>query len=840
MPVSDCLKHYEYNPMVNENAVVKSENVRFSILTSGLIRMEWSEDGKFEDLASLIFVNRNLAVPRFEKRITDNLLEIRTDKLSLKYKTGTGMFTEHNLQIEFTLNNKKVTWKPGTIDNKNLGGTARTLDEYNGDTHYLTKEKLKLDDGLISKNGWTVIDDTGKPLFDNSDWPWVTPRSCRAHQDLYFFCYGHDYKSVLKDFTKVAGKIALPPRFAFGIWWSRYWQYTDVELKELVAEFELYKLPLNVFVVDMDWHIAKNPEFYDENGNKIPDQAGQPAGWTGFTWNKNYFPDPQGFLKWIKEKNMEVCLNLHPASGIQPHEDQYEAMAKAMGIDPSTKKYVPFDIVHKKFTENFMKLVLHPMENDGVDFWWLDWQQWSTTTIPGVNPTFYLNYVFYSDMERRNKKRPIIFHRYGGLGNHRYQIGFSGDTISSWDSLAFQPYFTSTAANAGYGYWSHDIGGHMQGDGDPELYTRWVQYGVFSPIFRTHSCPEPLLERKIWEYPTEYFQIMSSFFRLRRALLPYIYSSARKSYDSGVSICKPLYYDYPELVEAYEFKNQYMFGDDVLVAPVTEPMEENSLFVEKEIWLPEGEWVEMFTGTLLNGGKVIKRTFALDEMPVYVKAGSIIPMQSDDKKSARTVLNIFPGESGKAQIYEDEGNNQQFKTGNYTFTEICRNKNKITVYPIKGEFPGMPKSRSYELRFPLTLPPERIRINGKEIDTWKYTGNELTTFIFTPEFRVDEKVEIEVEFPTFDRKLISGKKKQFSRMIKFMKFLAKNSWDSSKYSNDMIVYAGQTGHRITLKPETAVQELRNFNDNLNGVLEMIKKASVENPIYVSYLELCKG
>jgi len=152
---------------------------------------------------------------------------------------------------------------------------------------------------------------------------------------------------------------------------------------------------------------------------------------------------------------MEVCLNLHPASGIQPHEDQYEDMAKAMGIDPATKKYVPFDIVHKKFAKNFMKYVLHPMENDGVDFWWLDWQQWSTTTIPGVNPTFYLNYVFFSDMERRNKKRPLIFHRYGGLGNHRYQIGFSGDTLSTWDSLAFLPYFTATAANVGFGYWSH-------------------------------------------------------------------------------------------------------------------------------------------------------------------------------------------------------------------------------------------------------------------------------------------------------------------------------------------------------------------------------------------------
>jgi len=839
MPMPDDFHNIKYNPVANENAIIKSKNVRFTLLTPGLIRMEWSEDGEFEDLASLTFVNRNLSVPEFSHKIKDGILEITTSRFVLKYKIGSGKFSENNLQIQFDLNNPSEIWNPGVENKGNLGGTARTLDQYNGNIHLSTKEKLDLGNGLISKDGWTLIDDTEKPLFDNSDWAWVTARPDKGYQDLYFFCYGNDYKTALKDFTKVSGKMALPPKFAFGVWWSRYWEYTDLELRELVADFELYDLPLDVFVVDMDWHITTKPEWRDKDGQKIPDQAGQPIGWTGFTWNRNYFPDPKNFLDWTKEKNMEICLNLHPASGIQPHEDQYEAMAKAMGIDPATKKYIPFDIVHKKFTENFMNLVLHPMEDDGVDFWWLDWQQWSTTTIPGVNPTFYLNYVFFSDMERRNKKRPLIFHRYGGLGNHRYQIGFSGDTLSTWDSLAFQPYFTSTAANVGYGYWSHDIGGHFFGEWSPELYTRWVQYGVFSPIFRTHSCPDVHLERKIWEYPTENFNVMKAAFHLRYALLPYIYSAARKSYDSGISICKPMYYDYPDSDEAYEFKNQYMFGDDMLAAPIAEPIGDDSLFVEKEIWLPKGEWIEMFTGSILEGDKVIKRKFALDEIPVYVKAGSVIPMRSDDKKSERTVLNIFPGESGKVKIYDDEGNNQNFKTGAYTFTEIHHSKNKIVINPVEGEFSAMPVKRSYELRFQLTLLPEKITVNGDVIDPCSYNSNELTTYIFTPEFGVNEKIEVEIDFPEYDVKLLSGKKKQFSSLIKFMKFLAKNNWNKSKYSNDIIVHAAQTGHRITLKPETAMKEIQEFDERMPEVLDMIKKASLENPIYIPYLELCE-
>ena len=139
--------------------------------------------------------------------------------------------------------------------------------------------------------------------------------------------------------------------------------------------------------------------------------------------------------------------------------------------------------------------------------------------VPGVNNTWWLNYLHFTDQQREGK-RPLLFHRWGGLGNHRYQIGFSGDTVSVWDSLAFQPWFTATAANVGYAYWSHDIGGHMPGAVDPELYTRWVQFGAFSPILRTHTTKNPDAERRIWAYPEPYSSVMRSAFQLREASSP--------------------------------------------------------------------------------------------------------------------------------------------------------------------------------------------------------------------------------------------------------------------------------------------------------------------------------
>jgi alpha-glucosidase (family GH31 glycosyl hydrolase) len=849
-----------YNPVANPEAIVKSDNIRFTVLTPGLIRMEWAEDSNFEDHASLVFVNRELPVPEFSKQEKDGWLKIETNKFVLNYKIHSGKFTNDNLQIEFNIDGSKKVWKPGLENNGNLFGTIRTLDGFDGEImQWSTKKPIELDHGILSRDGWVLIDDSDRPVFDNSEWPWVMPRPQKEQQDFYFFCYGYDYKTALNDFIKTAGRIALPPKYAFGIWWSRYWEYSDWELRELVEEYEIHDVPLDVLVVDMDWHLTTRPEWY-KDGKKMKDQAGEDLGWTGLTWNKNYFPYPKKFLQWTNEKDLKVCMNLHPASGIQSHEEKYPEMAKAMGIDPESNIYVPFDIVNKNFANNFMKIILHPMEADGVDFWWLDWQQWSTTKIQGVNPTFYLNYVFFSDMERRDEKRPLIFHRYGGLGNHRYQIGFSGDTYINWKSLNYQPYFTATASNVGFGFWSHDIGGHMRGESYPELYTRWIQLAAFSPILRTHCTKAGDvggIERRIWAYPLQYFYAMRNAFHLRKELFPYIYSAAREAYDTGISICRPMYYEYPEAEDAYNYKNQYMFGNDLLIAPITKPIGKDSLFVQKRIWLPEGEWIEWFSGTVLKGGKVVKRTFTLEEIPVYVKNGSIIPMYSREEKrkttkNNRLVLTVFPGKKGYTKVYDDEGDSNDYKSGEYTFTDIKFEKSdqkkiQIIIKPIVGKYQGMKELRTYEIRLPLTFPPAEVKINDKIIEyhkaktenSWFYNGDELSTHILTAEFNVHEKIIIEIEFSNEDLKMFSGKIGKINRLITFMKFLAKNNWDKSKYSNDMVVNTAQTGHRLTLNPKNAFSEIQKFDNKWQYIIKDIKECSIEKENYIPYLELLK-
>ncbi|MGC8654690.1 MAG: TIM-barrel domain-containing protein [Candidatus Kryptoniota bacterium] len=820
------------NPSANPKAIVISGNARFTVLTPQLIRMEWSEDGKFEDRASLVFINRYLPVPDFKVDAEGNWLIINTGKLLLKYLKNSGKFNENNLSISFDVAGNERVWHPGIINEGNLLGTIRTLDGVKGSTN--------LDPGLLSRDGWCLIDDSNRPLFDNSSWNWVVPRPEGDRQDWYFFGYGHDYKKELNDYVRVAGRIPMPPRYAFGSWWSRYWAYTDEELKDLVEQFKTYDVPLDVLVVDMDWH-----QTFDLRWSKrVLDQSGQMKGWTGYTWDKTLFPDPVRFLKWCKERGLRITLNLHPAAGIQPFEENYSKMARAMNVDPSTQKYIPFDITNKKFAENYFKIIIDPLEKEGVDFWWIDWQQWDTTAVRGLNPTWWLNYAFYTHMEKENKERPIILSRWGGLGDHRYQIGFSGDVITDWSSLEFQPYFTATAANVGFGYWSHDIGGHIPGTVSPELYTRWVQWGAFSPILRTHTTRNPEAERRIWAYPYEYFNAMRQAFLMRYSLLPYIYTASREAYDTGVSVVHPLYYEYPDISSAYTFKDQYMFGNDMMIAPVVSPMAPDTMLAIQDVWIPPGTWIEWYSGRKFTGPEVVQRRFALDEIPIYVKSGSIIPMEekmlnSNEKPLDPLILTIFPEKSGSARIYEDDGNSNGYIHGQYAWTtvsyEVAGDRVlKLKIGPVEGNFPGMLNERSYEIRIMNVLPVESASIVGSKTG-WKYDGDRLMAVVYLPRTGVHKEINLTIKFtsPINDPALygVAGKIKRLKEAMGILNHLWPQDW-----SPDSLIVAAQTGDRMTLFPENAGQEIRRLNsilpllknqiENLNGDKKTIRNALV--------------
>jgi len=625
---------------------------------------------------------------------------------------------------------------------------------------------IELDMGLISRAGWSLVDDT-KSLVFSEEYMLVSRETIdnSMYRDLYFFGYGHDYKKCMRDYFQVAGNVPLIPRWALGNWWSRYWEYSQAELKELMLEFREKKVPLSVCVIDMDWHIVRDLPY---------------SGWTGYTWNRELFPDPEQLIEWLHNQGLKTSLNLHPADGVRPHEEAYEEMARFMGLDPSAKKSVEFDITDPKFIEAYFEILHHPLEEQGIDFWWMDWQQGTETKVKGLDPLWFLNHLHFFDLGRTENKRPFVFSRWGGLGNHRYPIGFSGDTIVSWESLAFQPYFTLTAANVGYGWWSHDIGGHMGGVEDRELYTRWVQFGVFSPVFRLHSNKNPFHRRLPWQYDEEVFNITRDAMQFRHMLIPYLYTMAWKYSNEGLPVVMPMYYNHPDEDIAYQCTKQYYFGSEMIVSPFVSPTDKDTGLARQVVWLPEGDWFDFCTGEYNEGGFRRAVYGTLRDIPVFAKAGAIIPLGERSEwggvnNPEKMTIIIFPGRDNKFCLYEDDGSTQLYKHGHYCNTEFALkwlgNSLVFDINPATGDTGLIPGQREYDLVFKSIKKPDciRVTINGEEqITSFSYndkksvlelTGlkirpeDQLSVYMSTEQNTLMEKIDLTKE--KFEKALMS-------------------------------------------------------------------------------------
>lgn len=619
---------------------VSGPTYRFTVLTSRLIRMEHSESGVFVDDPSQLALCRDLESPGYEVADTADLLEIFTEHLHLRYDKRA--FSPGGLTVTLRSRAQEAhvtTWRHGVGASGNLGGTARTLDEIDGRTD--------MGQGLLSTNGFAVIDDSASLLLTQEGW--VRPRPQGSGQDLYFFGYGHDYPGALRDFFRLSGPTPLLPRYALGNWWSRYRAYSDEEYLGLMDGFAQAGIPFSVAVLDMDWHLVD-----------IDPTLG--SGWTGYTWNRELFADPEHFLAELHRRNLRVTLNVHPADGVRAHEEAYTAMAQDLGLDPHEGHAISFEVTSRTFIESYLRHLHHPHEEIGVDFWWLDWQSGHHSRMPGLDPLWMLNHVHFHD-SARNGRRPLTFSRYAGIGSHRYPVGFSGDTVVSWDSLRFQPEFTATAANVGYFWWSHDIGGHFRGIDDPELATRWFQLGTFSPINRLHSTNSIFGSKEPQRFPTEHQRAMTTALRLRHRLLPYLYTMNWQAHSEGIPPVRPLYHEYPESPEAYEEAREFLFGPSLLVAPVNDPIDPITRLARTSAWLPPGTWYDLATGRRYLGGTTGRRVALhrdLHQYPVLARAGAILPLAADpmadvetNPASLRIVLHA--GDDGEFTLVEDDG-----------------------------------------------------------------------------------------------------------------------------------------------------------------------------------------
>lgn len=806
---------WKTRPLALPQNIVTDKCCRFTVLTSRLIRCEYSASRKFEDRASQPVFYRDFPAVDYQVSETDGVLTIETAHLKLRYRSGKS-FTENSLCIALKEEPASV-WHYGE-ECENLGGTARTLDEANGE--------IPLEDGICSRYGYTVLDDSDTMLLNDEGWVEVRRKDTL---DLYFFGYGYNYLDGVKDFYRLTGAPTMLPAYALGNWWSRYYKYSQQEYIDLMERFKTENLPFSVGILDMDWHITEVPDEYKDENPSFN------TGWTGHTWNQELFPDYKAFLKRLNENHIKTALNLHPAEGVLGYEEHYKEMAQRCGTDPESAKRIPFDILSPKFMAAYFDELLHPLEDDGVNFWWMDWQQGTSywwiheENKDGVmqderevlDPLWMLNHLHILDI-MRNGKRPMFFSRYSGPGAHRYSIGFSGDTIVTWDSLDFQPYFTATASNIGYCWWSHDIGGHMNGYRDEELSVRWLQLGVFSPINRLHSAGNDFMRKEPWCYSKEKAEIMGDWLRLRHRLFPYIYTMNYRAHHDLEPLVQPMYYQYPKCDAAYRVRNQFFFGSELFVAPITQKNAVVSKLGRATVFLPRGDWFDFFNGTHYSSkkGRVMDVFRSLADYPVFAKAGAIVPMERmkphDNTLLAKENMEvcIFPGAGNVFCLYEDAGEYADFESGAFVTTEMNLQYEKtnavFTIGKAEGRTEFIPAVRNWKLNFRGFAEDCRIRIfvNGAEISSACQYDPAKNTHVV----EVTAKVTDEIKIAMFAENLMTANPLYREKCLDILQNADIAYWRKSKI-RDLIYEPGITNKAIkrSLNPDCSPDEKDPFD-----------------------------
>ncbi len=680
------------NAKSKQEAIFQGDKYRITVLTESLIRFEYDEKGEFENRPTEFALNRNFEVPKMSVNQDSKYLVITTKYFKLEYKKGNSyvgsfVFKEANLKVMLVGTEKK--WYFNHPEARNFLGTNKKITD--------KIEKNNLTKGLYSTDGFASIDDTDSLVFDVNGF--LRKRNLpKGSIDTYLFMYKRDFGECLRSYFALTGAPTLIRRSALGIWWNKEEDYNFEEVKELINDFNKHDIPISNLVLANSWSTKdkENPK------NKR----------TGYTFNKELFPSPFELTNYLHERGVNLALNIDPSEGILPNEQGYEELA--LNYNLKTKKSIPFNAFSEDIIDLFLNKLLKPLNNVGVDFFFLDCL---TKNLNNIRPLIHYIYTSYN---QNDKKRGLILSYNGLKASHRYPVYYSGKTTVDWKTLKELPYYNSRSANIGVSWWSHTIGGYKDGIEDPELYMRYVQLGTFSPIFRFSSMAGHYYKREPWHWDVKIKGITEDYCQFRQRLIPYLYAEAYKYHKTGLPLIQPLYYKYPQLKDEPVYKNEYFFGTELFIAPITNQKDQIMNRAIHRIFMPNGMWYDFKTGKKFPGGKRYITFFQDENYPVFAKSGSIIPLAVLEKNKnvctpPRSMeVHVFPGLSNTYKLYEDDGESNLYKDGYYIVTNIDYNyqENNYTliIRPTEGKSGIIPPKRDYKIRFRNTKQADEVII----------------------------------------------------------------------------------------------------------------------------------
>lgn len=655
--------------------IISGPKYRFTVLTESLVRMEYNEDGIFEDRPTLFAQNRLFSKPEFNFKEDTLKLVIQTKYFKLTYRKnkpfkGSSLLPDVNLKVE--LPGTTRIWHYNHPEVRNFGTPGKRLTDENG--------KINFVKGLYSADGFACIDDSKTDIILESGDIEKRPKNT---VDLYLFTYHTDFGKCLVDYFNLTGFPPMLPRYALGNWWSKDVSYSDEELEELVKDFEDNDIPISLILLNHEWHINS---YNDKKNIK-----------SGFNFNLEHFPNYQETINNVHKHNIKLGLSIDPTDGIYPYENNYLNYKNFLG---SSEEVIPFNAFDGKTYIAYFNFLIKPLLDLNIDAFWLNNNNIPNDIQAALN-------IYHSANVMNLNKRTMLLTSSALVAPHKYPILYSGNSIVDWNTLKKIPFHNLSSTNIGVSWWSHDIGGFHKGIEDNELYTRFVQLGVFSPIFKFGSEGGKYYKREPWLWEVKTQNIVKNYLNLRHRLIPYLYTEMYKYHKMGVPLIKPLYYKEPKMYDDTIYRNEYYFGSQFFVTPIIDKKDTDMNRVIHRFYLPEGQWYEYFSGKKFVGGKKYLYFVKDEDYPVFVKAGGIIPLSNNENNIIDVPKNmeieIFPGQSNIYNLYEDDGISYNYENGYFMITSIeyqyMENNYHVTIKPISGKAGVVPSLRNYKFRF---------------------------------------------------------------------------------------------------------------------------------------------
>ena len=701
----------------NEKAMIRSTTYRITVLTERLIRLEYSENGVFNNYETAIVKNRRFEVPEYIKHEDDTILKIETRYFVLSYLKK-APFNSRTIKVKSK--NRSEEWYYGQKEVKNFNSTSMSLDN-------MTKMP-ELEKGLFSLTGIASIDDTNSMCFDENRNVVVFDKH-KEYVDIYLFVYDKDFALCLKDYYELTGYPQMIPRYALGNWWSKECDYKDSEVLDKIDKFRMHDIPLSVFLLDNGWS-RRDSKFPNINN--------------GFSFNEKLYPNPPEFIKNVHDNNVKLGLKINPQCGIYPFESNYSYVSQYLATNKDG--YIDFSINNLKSVDVLFKVLTHPLESIGVDFFWNDYFD------NDKNKMYLMNYYFKLDA-LRNNKRNIMLSRNSTYDAHLFNVLYSGRNVIDWNVLKMLPFYTLNSANIGVCFWSHDVAGATGGVEDNDFYIRSIQYGVFSPILRFNTVKGLYFKREPWKWDVVTNSIASDYLKLRHRLIPYLYSESYEYHKEGKLLIQPFYYYNLKFYDDENYSNQYFFGKSFMISPIIKPMDPDMNRTIQKFYIPEGVWYDFKDGKRYLGNHKYIGFYSIDDYPVFVKQGSIIPLAGPDSYMSYSnpkdlEIHVFPGKSNTYHLYEDDGETYNYLNGKYCITEIDYNYRKsnytLIIRPIEGDTSVLLPKRDYKIVFRNTKKSDNVVVyeNDKVLENIETEVTETSFIVYIKDISTTSQLVI--------------------------------------------------------------------------------------------------